>query len=224
MGRSLAYFPVVGLALGGFLYGLDQLFELALPAYLVNILLIIALFVITGALHLDGFIDTADGLATGRSPAARLEIMRDSRVGSFGVIGACCLILLLYAALLSLPAGHRMESILLMPVIARWTVVYAVIAYPYARGEQGMGAGFKKEANWFSLAFATAFTLATALVLMQLEGLAVMAGAWLISVLIATYLSRRLGGLTGDTYGAINEVVGIAVLILIPLITWSYNL
>jgi cobalamin synthase len=59
---------------------------------------------------------------------------------------------------------------------------------------------------------------------MRLEGLAVMAGAWLVAAAVAWYLNTRLGGLTGDTYGAINEVVQVAVLALIPLITWSYAL
>ena len=224
LGRSLAFFPFVGLVIGGLLYGLDRLLELAFPAALVNILLIIALIVVTRALHFDGFIDTCDGLAGGSTPEARLEIMRDSRVGGFGVVGACCLILLLYVSLSILPDEWRMEALILMPAIARWTMVYAVTAYPYARGGEGLGTGFKEGAGWPWAAVATAITLAACMGLMWLDGLAVMAGAWSIAFIAAFYLSRKLGGLTGDTYGAINEVVEVAVLILIPLITWSYGI
>lgn len=223
IGRSLAYFPLVGLVIGGLLLGLDRLLELAFPSNLVNVLLIIALIIVTRALHLDGFIDTCDGLAGGHSPRARLEIMRDSRVGSFGVAGAICLILLKYVSLTLLPEGQRLAALILMPAIARWTIVYAVFAYPYARKEQGMGVSFKEGANWPRVTIATAITLGSCLGLMWLEGLAVMASAWLFSLLMAIYLSRKLGGLTGDTYGAINEVVEVAILILIPLITWSYG-
>jgi adenosylcobinamide-GDP ribazoletransferase len=224
MGRSLAFFPLVGLVIGGFLYGLDRLLELAFPLFLVNILLIVALVVVTRALHLDGFVDTCDGLAGGGSPEARLQIMRDSRVGAFGVIGACCLILLQYVALTVLPGQQRLAALVLMPAVARWTMVCAVFVFPYARRGQGLGASFKEGAGWPALALATAITLGACFGLLRLDGLAVMAGAWAISLALAAYLSSKLGGLTGDTYGAINEVVEAAALILIPLVTWSYGI
>jgi len=224
VGQSLAYFPLVGLMIGGFLFGLDRLLGLAFPPGVVNVLLVIALVILTRVLHLDGFIDTCDGLAGGQSPEARLRVMRDSRVGSFGVVGACCLILLKYVSLVFLPGEQRLVALVLMPAMARWTMVYAVFAHPYAREGQGMGASFKEWASWPRMAIATAITLAASLALMRFEGLAVMASAWLISLAMASCLSKKLGGLTGDTYGAINEVVEVAVLILIPLITWSYGL
>jgi len=219
--RSLAYFPLVGMLIGGILYGLDRLFTLAFPVSLINILLIIALAAMTRALHLDGFIDTCDGLAGGHSPEERLAIMRDSRVGGFGVVGGSLLILLQYVALTVVPDEHRMAALLLMPTIARWTMVGAIFAFPYAR-QQGMGKIFQEGTKWPWLAIATAITLASCLGLMRLRGLAVMAAAMLVAFLVAAWLSRKLGGLTGDTYGAINELVEVSVLILIPLITWSY--
>jgi adenosylcobinamide-GDP ribazoletransferase len=219
--RSIAYFPLVGMLIGGILYGLDRLFTMAFPVILVNILLVIALAAMTRALHLDGFIDTCDGLAGGHSPEERLTIMRDSRVGGFGVIGGCLLILLQYVALTVMPAEQRMAALLLMPTIARWTMVYAVFTFPYAR-ERGMGKIFQEGTKWPWLVIATAITLASCLGLMWLRGLAVMAAAMLVALLVANWLSRKLGGLTGDTYGAINELVEVSVLILIPLITWSY--
>ena len=220
--RSIAYFPLVGMLIGGILYGLDRLFTLAFPMILVNILLIIALAAMTRALHLDGFIDTCDGLAGGHSPEERLKIMRDSRVGGFGVIGGSLLILLQYIALSVVPDEHRMAALLLMPTIARWTMVCAMFAFPYAR-EQGLGKIFQEGTKWPWLAVATVITLASCLGLMWLNGLAVMAAALVIAALVATWLSGKLRGLTGDTYGAINELVEVSVLILIPLITWSYG-
>ena len=220
--RSIAYFPLVGMLIGGILYGLDRLFTLAFPMILVNILLIIALAAMTRALHLDGFIDTCDGLAGGHSPEERLKIMRDSRVGGFGVIGGSLLILLQYIALTVVPDEHRMAALLLMPTIARWTMVCAMFAFPYAR-EQGLGKIFQEGTKWPWLAVATVITLASCLGLMWLNGLAVMAAALVIAAPVATWLSGKLRGLTGDTYGAINEIVEVSVLILIPLITWSYG-
>src|SRR5581483_11578988 len=94
LGRALGWFPVVGLLLGALLAAADALLSLLLPRELVDVLLLALLALLTGGLHLDGFMDTCDGLFSLRSPAERLAIFRDSRVGSFGVVGAATLLLL----------------------------------------------------------------------------------------------------------------------------------
>ncbi|MBE0415519.1 MAG: adenosylcobinamide-GDP ribazoletransferase [Dehalococcoidia bacterium] len=221
LGRSLVYFPVVGLGIGAILFGLDNLFALFLPAALGSALLIVVLVLLTGANHLDGFIDTCDGMVAGRSAEQRLAIMRDSRAGGFGVVGTCCLLLLKYVSLLFLPDAHRMAALLLMPVLGRWAMVYAIFAYPSARKE-GMGRTFKEAANWRGLVIATLIAIAISVALMKLLGLALMAAIWLIIIIMSTYIRRRLGGLTGDTYGAINEVIEVFALILVPLIGGGY--
>ncbi len=221
-GRSLIYFPLIGLGIGGALYGLDLLFALFLPSAIANILLLVTLVLLTGAHHLDGFIDTCDGMASGRSPQERLEIMRDSRAGSLGVIGGCCLLLAKYVSLLFLPGPLRMAGLLLMPVLSRWAMVGAIFAYPYARKGGGMGQMFKEQASWPRVTLATLIALAASLLLMRLLGLALMAAILLILILMASFLRRRLGGLSGDTYGAINEVIEVCVLVLVPLISGGY--
>jgi len=221
IGRSLIFFPIVGLGIGAILFGLDQLFALFLPMALGSALLIVALVLLTGAHHLDGFIDTCDGMAAGRSAEERLAIMRDSRAGGFGVVGAFCLLLVKYISLLFLPGAYRMAALLLMPVLGRWAMVYAIFGYPSAR-EEGMGRTFKEQVNWRRLIIATLIALAVSAALMKLWGLAVMAAIWLIIVIMAAYIRRRLGGLTGDTYGAINEVMEVCVLILVPLMAGGY--
>ena len=90
----------MGLGIGAALFGLDRLFDLFLPTALGSALLIVALVLLTGANHLDGFMDSCDGMVAGRSPQERLAIMRDSRVGSFGVVGVFCLLLVKYISIL----------------------------------------------------------------------------------------------------------------------------
>ena len=221
IGRSLVFFPIVGLGIGAVLLGLDHLFNLFLPAAIGSILLIIALVLITGASHLDGFIDTCDSMVAGRSPKERHAIMRDSRVGAFGVVGVCCLLLVKYASLLTLPDDYRMAGLLLMPVLGRWSMVYAILAYPAARSE-GLGQYFKEQSNWWGLVIATIITIAVSVVLLNLWGLALVVAIWLILVIISVVLRKKLGGLTGDTYGAINEVIEVCTLILVPLIAGGY--
>ena len=217
LGQSLGYFPLVGLILGLALAGLNWVLDLALPSLLVNVLLIIALIGLTGALHLEGFIDACDGALYSGTPQERLIIMSDPRKGSFGVIGGCCLILLKYVSLAVVPGGMKALALILMPLISRWTMVYAVFAFPPAK-KDGIGATVKQQANWRKMTIATAITLVPAVVLLGLGGLALTASICLIGTAAASFLKSRLGGLNGDTYGAVNEVSEVTLLIIFPFI------
>lgn len=219
VGDSLVYFPLVGLIIGLILAGLNWLFRLLLPSAVVNGLLIVSLVIISGALHLDGFVDTCDGIAGHRSVEDRWRVMRDSRAGAFGIVGIVLLLLVKYILLNSLPDSLMMITLLLMPVISRWTMVYAVFAYPYARKE-GLGKAFKQGASWQRFTIATVITLVIATGLgWPLAGLAIMLGTWIMTMVVANYLKRKFSGLTGDTYGAINEIAEVSVLILLTLMT-----
>ena len=228
IGRSIVYFPVVGLIIGLILAGLNWLLGLLLPSAVVNGLLIVSLVVISGALHLDGFVDTCDGIAGHKPVEDRWQIMHDSRAGAFGIIGVVLLLLVKYVALNSVPESLLMITLVLMPVVGRWAMVYAVFAYPYAR-PAGLGKEFKQVASWQRFTIATVITVAAAVVLawladmayFYLAGLAIMFGIWVIIVSMAAYLKRKFSGLTGDTYGAINEVTEVGVLILVTLIAYN---
>jgi adenosylcobinamide-GDP ribazoletransferase len=212
---------VVGIIIGAILAGLNYLLGLLLPPSVVNVLLVVAVVVISGALHLDGLVDTCDGLAGIKTPEERWQVMHDSRAGAFGIIGAGLLLLVKYISLNSVPPGLMTITLVLMPVASRWAMVYAVFAYPYAR-PSGLGKVFKQGANWQRLAMATAVTLAVAVGLFRLAGLAIMFATWVIVLAVASYLKRKFAGLTGDTYGAINEVAEVGVLILISLLAYNH--
>jgi adenosylcobinamide-GDP ribazoletransferase len=213
-GKSLTYFPLVGLILGAILLGLNYLLILVLPSPIVNALLIIALVIMTGAHHLDGFIDTCDGVIAGESKKKRLTIMSDSKVGAFGIVGVIMLLLLKYV---SLSAAPILPALLLMPTLSRWAMVSIIFTFPYAK-RYGMGLAFKQGANWQRLTIATVISLVVAVALLKLWGLVLMAALWLIAFGIASYFRSRLGGLTGDNYGAINELAEVLVLLLLVLI------
>jgi len=223
--RSVGYYPVVGFLIGLILVGLYWLLGLFLPSALVNVLLIVALVVISGALHLDGFVDTCDGIGGHKTPEERWQVMRDSRVGGFGIIGACCLLLVKYISLNSVPEPLLMVTLVLMPVISRWAMVYAIFAYPSAR-PSGLGKERKQATDWPRFIMATGITLAVAIGLawwanityFYLAGPAIIFGIWLTTIAMATYFKRKFSGLTGDTYGAINEVAEVCVLILVCLL------
>jgi adenosylcobinamide-GDP ribazoletransferase len=219
-GRSLIYFPLVGLILGILLVGINYGLYFIFPRTVTSALLIIALAVMSGAHHLDGLMDTLDGAVSGKTRERRLEIMADSHAGAFGIIAVILLLLLKYASLSSLNNILQVPALLLMPTLSRWIIVMALMMFPYAK-ESGMGLEFKQGATWKRIAIATIVTAVVSLIFLSWWGLALMAVLWLAAFVIAVYFNSRLGGLTGDIYGALNELSEVLVL-LILLLFWSF--
>jgi adenosylcobinamide-GDP ribazoletransferase len=223
LGHATTFFPVVGLIIGLILAGVNLLLSLILPSAVVNALLIVVLVIITGAMHLDGFVDTCDGIAGHKTVEDRWRVMRDSRAGAFGIVGAVLLLIVKYVSLNSVPPVFMMATLLFVPVVSRWAMVYAIFAYPYAR-PSGLGTAFKQNTRWSGFTIATIITLAVAVVLFplfSLIGLLVTFGVWIVTALLAVYLKYKFSGLTGDTYGAINEVAEVMVLLLVSLLAYT---
>lgn len=206
LGAAGAFFPLVGLLLGLALVGLDLLLGSQFQSNVRAALLVVALAVATGALHLDGVVDTFDGAFGGGDAATRLEVMRDPRAGAFGVVGLVCLMLVKVAALEALPEHLRSTAIIIGPCLGRWAIVQAMWSFPYARRD-GLGRAFKEGLGWTHVAVAGLTVVAAASFLLGVAGLGLLlagvGGGWLASRLLAS----RLGGLTGDTYGSLCELV-----------------
>jgi adenosylcobinamide-GDP ribazoletransferase len=221
IGRSTAYFPIVGIVIGLFLAGVNYLLSLLLPQSVVNVLLIAILAISNGGLHLDGLADTCDGIAGHRTPEKRLEIMRDSRIGGFGAIGLVLFLLIEYISLNSIPTELKLNTLILAPTLSRWAMVYSIFAYPYAR-PTGLGQVFKDSISWWQITLATLTAIIVAVVSFRLTGFIILTGCWIIVALVAAYLKHQLKGLTGDTYGAINEIATISILIIITLLAYKH--
>ncbi len=220
LGRATAWFPPVGLLIGGMLALLDWLLSFMLPPAVVNALLIVALVMLTGALHLDGLADTCDGLAGHRPVEERWRIMRDSRTGAFGVVGIVLVLLVKYLSLNNIPVALMLPTLVFLPVVSRWAMVYAIFAFPYARPE-GLGKAYKDATRWPQFTAATIITLGIAIILFpffSLMGLILIFGIWVFTTLLALYFLHKFAGLTGDTYGAINEIAEVAALLLVSMI------
>jgi adenosylcobinamide-GDP ribazoletransferase len=219
LGRATAYFPVVGLIIGLVLAALNWLLNFILPPAIVNALLIVILVLVTGALHLDGFVDTCDGIAGNKTVEDRWRVMRDSRAGAFGIVGVVLLLLVKYVSLNSIPEVLMMATLLFMPVVSRWSMVFAIFAYPYAH-QSGLGTAFKQNTRWPQFISATIITFVVALALFpffSITGLLLIFSIWVITTLFSIYLKHKFAGLTGDTYGAINEVAEVMALVLTSL-------
>lgn len=220
LGKATSFFPVAGLIIGGILVLLNWGLGFILPPALVNALLIAAIVILTGAMHLDGLADTCDGIAGHKSMEERWAVMRDSRTGAFGVVGIAVILLVKYVSLNIIPEEMMIPVLLFVPVVSRWAMVYALFAYPYAR-PAGLGTAFKQATRWpqFTIATVITFVIAAALFpLFSLTGLILIFGIWIITALLVIYFRYKFAGLTGDTYGAINEISEVTALILASLI------
>ncbi len=210
--------------LGVVLVALEKAASLVFPPALTAALLVAVSAAATRGLHLDGLMDVCDGLFGGYTPERRLEIMRDSHVGSFAVLGALCLLLLKYGALVSLLSQDVMEpawALVLYPVLGRWAMVLQLGAFPYTRSS-GLGSPLHQGGGRIPTVLA-ALTAAVLSVMAAggIGGAILLAGSSLLAWLLGAGIARMLGGLTGDTYGATNEIVEavtiIAVVGLLPL-------
>jgi adenosylcobinamide-GDP ribazoletransferase len=218
-GRATAWYPAVGLVLGILLAGLDWGLGRILPGGVAAAALLVAWIGLSGALHLDGFVDCCDALLVPASRERRLEILRDVHAGTFGIVGVVALLLLKVTALLALPNAIRVPALVLIPTLARWGMAGAVLLYPYARPGPGLGRRAKTGAGGPQLAVATATTLLVTGLAWSL-GLGWGSAALLIltpvTVLaIASWIRSKLGGLTGDAYGAICEIMEAACLLVL---------
>lgn len=217
LAASMAWYPVVGILIGGGLALADLLLAKVFAAEVVNALLIVLLVLLTRGLHQDGLADTLDGLAGGRTPAERLPIMRDPRIGAVGATGLFLSLILRYAGLMALPHPLRLPALLCMPAAGRWAMVTVAWASPYARAEGGLAAPFLTHLSWLhvmgstgvlALGLGVGFGFPSAVVIFIVG----------VVLVIALWAGCRawFGGITGDTLGAANEVIEILFLLLVP--------
>lgn len=231
MARSMAYFPLIGLLLGLAVAAVHTLVSFVLPAAVSDLIAIAFLVMITGNMHGDGLMDTVDGLFSGRPREGVLEIMKDSRVGSHGVMAGVLALLFRFTLLGSIPGGAaKVLALILVPVLGRWAQIYGAAMYPYARTGGGTGS-FTDQVGKREIFWASVTALVAAFVLLGLKGSLSDGALWggiltgvvqagiLAGVLFAgtvglcRYISGKLAGLTGDTYGALNECIEVLALI-----------
>lgn len=220
MGRAVGWFPLVGVALGFALYGVNYAARLIFPPMVAAALTLFAWVAFTRFFHLDGFMDSLDGLFGGWTPERRLEIMKDSRMGAFGTIGGILVLLTKFAALSSLDASTSLASttlsafpsIMLAATLGRWASPLVIHAFPYAR-EDGLGIEMKRNVTIREIIIATLIAGVTAWLVSGWLGFVFMLGAGIVGFLTAAYAMRLLPGLTGDIYGAVTTIVEMLVLV-----------
>jgi adenosylcobinamide-GDP ribazoletransferase len=214
--RALAFYPLVGVLVGG-LGGAVWLAArwLQIPDFAAAILAVAATSVVTGAFHEDGLADTADALGPHTREDA-LRVMRDSRIGTFGAVALWTALTLKVAALVGTAATDVPITLFAAHVLARWAALPLIVLVPSARSQDGLGSGVAAIATWREVLLATVFAVACAVLFLD-----VLRAVWCLAVAVilmaATGLAyrRRFGGITGDCLGATNQIVEVAVLLVV---------
>ncbi|WP_409344778.1 adenosylcobinamide-GDP ribazoletransferase [Paenibacillus sp. MBLB4367] len=235
--RSVVFYPFVGAVLGLLLAAAGTGLPYALPAFPAAVLLLGMWIYATGALHLDGLMDTADGLFSNRSREQMLEIMKDSRVGAMGVVAGVFVLLLKLSLLAALLDGDWRQAapyICCVPLWSRAFLVVSIRCWPYARQGSGMGSYYRGVGTRHTVAALLVAAVLTFVFSIAAQSMDTAASTWtaaaaaaglvtlgfaLVSFAFGTLLngrmSAKLGGLTGDTYGAVNELVETGLLLVL---------
>ncbi|MFH1777985.1 MAG: adenosylcobinamide-GDP ribazoletransferase [Candidatus Omnitrophota bacterium] len=210
-GRALAYFPVVGLCIGLLLVLVLLVFNF-LPQAVIAALLLIVCAAITGGLHLDGFIDTCDGLGAGKTPEESLEIMHSSTTGAIGVVAIVLLLILKYTIFISIPDNVLWKLLILMVVFARWIQVWTCFFSKYVR-EDGKAKHFVEQAAKEEVKTGLIFTVCAFVLLLGIKGLVLFFVSLMPVYVFVNWIEKKIGGMTGDTIGAVSEAAEISLLL-----------
>ena len=214
MGHAVGWFPLVGVVLGLLLYGINYAAQLIFPASVSAAITLFAWVMFTRAFHLDGFMDTCDGLFGGFTSERRLEIMKNSRMGAFGVAGGVLILITEHSALSA--STNLFVALILATTLGRWSSPLVIYWFPYAR-EDGLGIEMKRNVSWREVLLATSITGITAWLVYGWLGFLFMVAAAVIGFLVALYAMRLLPGLTGDIYGTVTTLVEMLTLVFFTI-------
>ena len=216
LARAAKFFPIVGLLVGACAAGLNALLAPHLPRFATATLLVLFLVLITGCLHEDGLADTADALGGGWIREQVLTILKDSRIGSYGAAALTLSLVARIVLLASLQANKVASYLIVSQVLCRWSTLPLSMFLPSAHvviGEEApsQGARIARRISSGDLMFATGFSFAVAATALRMQAIVAVAGVMLLTLLSGLYYKHRVGGVTGDFFGATNQLTEIFV-------------
>jgi adenosylcobinamide-GDP ribazoletransferase len=203
--KSIRFFPLVGLLQGGILWTAAHSIYSLFPFEAATGLVLLIWIVMSGALHLDGFADTVDGLYGGNDKEEILRIMKKGDIGSMGVVALVLIILIKFLAIFSLPSEMRFKLLFLTPLIGKGSILILNFHSPYARKDGGLGKAFVEGMESFVIYVTILITLTLTFFLVGLKGLLLLIVITCLILIGKQYTLRKMGGVTGDTMGAAAE-------------------
>jgi adenosylcobinamide-GDP ribazoletransferase len=211
LSRATKFFPPVGLVVGSGAVLLQRMLTFHMNRPLAAVIVLLYLVLITGCLHEDGLADTADGFGGGRTKDQILAILRDSRIGSYGATALVLSLLVRYLLLASLPLGHFAAYVISSHVLCRWSSLPLSYFLTPAREQDGQGSRIAKLTSSASLILGSVFSFAVVAFALRWSALAPALAAILTVLLSGWFYARKIGGVTGDCFGATNQLTEIAV-------------
>jgi adenosylcobinamide-GDP ribazoletransferase len=209
--RAAKFFPLVGLAVGAGDAGIYRLLSPHLPVVIVALAIVLFSTLMTGALHEDGLADTADALGGGWNRDQTLEIMRDSRIGSFGALAIAFSIGGRTALLTYLPLTCFIQYVISADVLCRWTMLPLGLGLPAAREGASQGARIAGRISGGSVVVGTLFSFGVVGYLLRSSMIIPIAAASVVTLLSGLYYRHRIDGITGDCFGATSQLTLAAV-------------
>lgn len=219
MENTLFFYPIVGITIGMVLVAVSWLGHYLQLGIAGDTLTVITLVVLTGGLHMDGLMDTADGVLSGKERKTKLDIMKDSRVGAMGVTACVAVIALKITVLSILPVPQKFWVLFLALTAGRWAFVYGILNFPYARLKPGLGSIYGTKKKGIILFVTTATLVLTGFTLLWWQGLVIVATTIGFLFLLNKCFLKILGGVTGDTYGAAGELAETWVLLVAAVVS-----
>jgi adenosylcobinamide-GDP ribazoletransferase len=238
MGNAVFWFPIIGLLIGFMLTFVYIPATRFFPHLVADAIILIIYIVITGGFHLDGFADTCDGIFGGNTREKRLDIMRDSQIGSYGALCLICTVGLKYACLVSIDpeavaglsfiSDHKTISdlnplylyacekgkvLLFMCAIGRWSQILGAALSSYARDEGGTGKIIIENVKIRHALFSAFIPGILIFLFCGIKGIFIFLITLIVVILFVSYMKKKIGGMTGDTLGALNEISELAVLL-----------
>jgi len=211
LSSAAKFFPFVGLTVGSCAVLVDKILISHMARPLVALIVLIFLVVITGCLHEDGLADTVDAFGGGWTKEQILLIMKDSRIGSYGATALTLSLLARYLLLATLPSEHFAAYVISAHVLCRWSSLPLSYFLPPAREQDGQGARIAKLTSMSSLIFGSVFSFSIVIYALRSASISPLMIAVLVAVLSGWLYVRKIGGVTGDCFGATNQLTEIAV-------------
>jgi cobalamin 5'-phosphate synthase/cobalamin synthase len=218
LGKAAAYFPLAGFLIGIVLFFSVKFLSVYFSPVFVSVLCLGLWHFLSGGLHLEGFTDTADGFACGQNREKILLVMKDTHCGAKGVAATIIFLFIKWAMIYELCLHKQFLSLIAAPLLSRWAMSFVCAISRYAGKQEGLGFHCLNNCSIFQVGISGFFCLGLGWVMLKNNFLIIGLVVFLSTICLVKFLNRKLGGVTGDVLGAINEVFEVGVMFVSLLI------
>jgi len=209
---GIIFAPIIGFLIGALLIPVYLITNIFNNMLITSVVIVFVELIITGGLHIDGLADTCDGFFSGRPKEKILEIMKDSRIGTNGAIGIIMVIIFKIIFLYSIDKNYFIQTLLIFPMLGRLNIIWSAGLSKYARESKGMGSKITELTGLKQIIISSIICLLPGLIISQIKFVLIFLITISFAVLFTLYSKKKIGGVTGDIFGAVIEITEVIVL------------